>query len=114
MRVLLVEDDSRVRALGALALRYAGHTVVTAGGPLEALDIIRADREIGVVVTDIVMPEMNGFELADELQQVAPSVRVVFMSGFTSDSFRQSVGVPFVSKPFTPASLAAGVEQALT
>lgn len=114
VRVLLVEDDSRVRTLGALVLRYAGYTVVTAGGPLEALDIVRADSDIGVVVTDIVMPEMNGFDLADELQQVAPSVRIVLMSGFTSDSFRRMVDVPFVSKPFTPASLTAGVEQALS
>ena len=114
MRVLLVEDDSRVRTLGALVLRHAGHTVVTADGPLAALDMVRTDGDIGVVVTDIVMPEMNGFDLADELHLVAPSVRIVFMSGFTSDSFRQSVDVPFVSKPFTPASLAAGVERALT
>jgi two-component system, cell cycle sensor histidine kinase and response regulator CckA len=114
VRVLLVEDDPRVRTLGALVLRHAGHTVVTAGGPLEALDIIRADGDIGVVVTDIVMPEMNGLDLADQLQQISPSLRVVFMSGFTGDSLRRLVGVPFVAKPFTPASLAAGVAQALT
>jgi two-component system cell cycle sensor histidine kinase/response regulator CckA len=114
MRVLLVDDDSGIRALGALVLRHAGHAVLTADRPLEALEMIRADSDIGLVVTDIVMPEMNGFDLADELHQVAPWVRIVFMSGFTSDSFRQAVDVPFVSKPFTPASLAAGVEQALT
>jgi len=114
VHVLLVEDDVRVRTLGELVLRHAGHTVVTAGGPLQALDIFRLDREIGVVVTDIVMPEMTGFDLADELHHIAPSVRVVFMSGFASDSFLQSIDAPFVSKPFTPASLAAGVEQALT
>src|SRR5712692_5780270 len=91
VHVLLVEDDSRVRTLGALVLRHAGHTVVTADGPLHALDIIRADGDIGVVVTDIVMPEMTGFDLAEEVHQVAPSVRVVFMSGFANDCFRQSV-----------------------
>ena len=114
MRVLLVEDDDRVRTLGALVLRHAGHSVVTAGSPLEALKMIRADGEIGVVVTDIVMPEMNGFDLADQLHEVAPSVRIVFMSGFTSDHFKQSVEAPFVAKPFTPESLAAGVARALS
>jgi two-component system cell cycle sensor histidine kinase/response regulator CckA len=114
VHVLLVEDDPRVRTLGALVLRYAGHTVVTADGPLEALDIVKADRDIGVVVTDIVMPDMNGFDLADELRQMEPSIRVVFMSGFTGDCFQKSGRDPFVAKPFTPASLAEGVERALS
>ena len=76
--------------------------------------MIRADADIRVVVTDIVMPEMNGFDLADQLHEVAPAVRIVFMSGFTSDHFKQSVSAPFVAKPFTPESLAAGVARALS
>ena len=113
MRVLLVEDDARVRSLGELVLRHAGHAVVTAPGPVEALAAIQSDSDIGVIVTDVVMPDMNGFDLADEVRRVAPHVRIVFMSGFNSDHFKQSVEAPFVAKPFTPASLALGVQQAI-
>jgi two-component system, cell cycle sensor histidine kinase and response regulator CckA len=113
VRVLLVEDDPRVKSLGELVLRHAGYTVITAPGPVEALEAVRTHTDIGVIVTDVVMPHMNGFDLADEVRLLAPGIRVVYMSGCTHDHFKMSVDVPFVAKPFTPQSLADGVQRAL-
>ena len=111
--ILLVEDDPRVRSLAQLILHKAGHDVVAASGPIEALAAIKAQSDIDLVITDIVMPDMNGFDLADELKRIAPGVRVVFMSGFTSDQFRRTVDDQFLMKPFTVESLTNAVNQAL-
>jgi CheY-like chemotaxis protein len=113
VRVLIVEDDPRVRSLGELVLRHAGYSVITAAGPIDALEAVRSQSDIGVIVTDVVMPEMNGFDLADQVHLLAPHIRMVFMSGFTNDDFKLSVETPFVAKPFTPQSLALGVQRAL-
>jgi len=112
--VLLVEDDPRVRSLAELILHKAGHDVITAGGPVEALAAIRAQSDIDIVITDVVMPDMNGFDLAVELKRIAPGVRVVFMSGFTSDHFKRSTDDQFLKKPFTVESLTNAVDQALS
>jgi signal transduction histidine kinase len=112
--VLLVEDDPRVRSLAELILHKAGHDVVTAGGPVEALAAMKAQSDIDLVITDVVMPDMNGFDLAVELQRIAPGVRVVFMSGFTSDHFKRSTDDQFIKKPFTVESLTNAVDHALS
>jgi CheY-like chemotaxis protein len=111
--VLLVEDDPRVRSLAQLILHKAGHDVVSAGGPIEALAALKAQSDIDLVITDIVMPDMNGFDLAEELRRIVPGIRVVFMSGFTSDQFRRAVDDQFLMKPFTVESLTNAVNQAL-
>jgi two-component system, cell cycle sensor histidine kinase and response regulator CckA len=112
--VLLVEDDPRVRSLAELILHKAGHDVVTAAGPIEALAAIKAQSDIDLVITDIVMPDMNGFDLAVELKRIVPGIRVVFMSGFTSDQFKRSIVDPFLMKPFTVESFTHVVNQALS
>jgi two-component system cell cycle sensor histidine kinase/response regulator CckA len=112
--VLLVEDDPRVRSLAELILHKAGHDVITAGGPVEALAAIKAQSDIDLDITDVVMPDMNGFDLAVELRRIAPGVRVVFMSGFASDHFKRTVDDPFLKKPFTVESLTNAVDQALS
>jgi YesN/AraC family two-component response regulator len=81
---------------------------------VEALAAIKAQSDIDLVITDVVMPDMNGFDLALELKRIVPGVRVVFMSGFTSDHFKRTVDDPFVKKPFTVESLTNAVEQALS
>ena len=112
--MLVVEDDPRVRSLAELILNRAGHDVITAGGPIEALAAIKAQSDIDLVITDVVMPDMNGFDLAVELKRIAPGVRVVFMSGFTSDHFKRSTDDQFLKKPFTVESLTNAVDQALS
>ena len=111
--VLIVEDDPRVRSLAELILHKAGHDVVTTGGPIEAIAALKAQSDIDLVITDIVMPDMNGFDLAMELRRITPGIRLVFMSGFTSDHFKRSIDDPFLMKPFTVESLTNVVDQAL-
>jgi len=111
--ILVVEDDPRVRSLAQLILHKAGHDVVTASGPVEALAVMKAQSDIDLVLTDIVMPDMSGFDLVVEVKRIAPGVRVVLMSGSTADQFRRTVDDPFLKKPFTVESLTDAVNRAL-
>ena len=112
--VLVVEDDPGVRRLIESALRRTGHDVLSVAGPREALAAFRGEPDFDLVLTDIVMPDMSGYDLADEIRRMAPRARVVYMSGFTCDLVRQPVSEPFLAKPFTVESLTTIVRQALT
>jgi PAS domain S-box-containing protein len=111
--VLIVEDDPSVRELTELVLRRAGHDVVAASSPSEALEAFRSRPDINLVLTDVVMPEMNGYALTDQLRQVVPGLRCVFMSGFAGSQPGLPTADPFLAKPFTVASLTAAVQQAI-
>ena len=111
--VLVVEDDPRVRELTELVLRRAGYDVVAATGPREALAAISGYEGVNLVVTDVVMPEMSGYDLTEQLRKVVPGLRCVFMSGFACDQSRKSGADPFLAKPFTVESLTAAVRQAM-
>ena len=108
--VLLVEDEEVVRNLARRILRDGGYRVIEAGSGEEALHLAgeHAGR-IDLLLTDVVMPGMNGRELADRLVEIRPGTRVVFMSGYTEDVILQR-GVSgeraFLAKPFTPPMLA--------
>ena len=108
--VLVVEDESSVRRLIQGVLEQAGYTVLTAATGVEAMALIRQHQaSIHLLLTDVVMPEMGGPELADILQEQHPELRVCFMSGYTEDEvFRRGVQVQnetFLEKPFTPGQL---------
>jgi signal transduction histidine kinase len=111
--VLIVEDDPRVRRLIEIVLRRAGHDVVSVAGPRDALAALNSQADFNLVLTDVVMPEMNGYDLAAEVRRIVPCARVVFMSGFACDIVRQPVADPFLAKPFTIESLTTAVQQAL-
>jgi two-component system cell cycle sensor histidine kinase/response regulator CckA len=116
--VLLVEDEEAVRMLGQRALNRYGYTVLVARSPLEAIQTSQNHAgPIDLLLTDVVMPEMNGRRLAEMLSPDRPNMKVLFMSGYTDDAImRQGVldaGVNFLHKPFTPADLAAKVRTAL-
>ncbi|MBA3841127.1 MAG: response regulator [Actinobacteria bacterium] len=116
--VLLVEDDPGVRALVEDILTERGYNVLSAATPSEAIEVAAAyDEEIQLVVTDVVMPAMNGRQLAERLEAVRPSIRVLYMSGYTSDAIiARGVlpsGMRFLQKPFTASQLAANVREAL-
>jgi two-component system cell cycle sensor histidine kinase/response regulator CckA len=110
--VLMVEDDPQVRLLVATILGGAGYTVLVASNPLEAIQIEEQySGEIHVLLTDVVMPHMNGRQLAERITARRPSARVVFVSGYTENTIihRGEVdeGVSFLSKPITSNRLLA-------
>ena len=116
--ILLVEDEPAILRLAARMLESQGYNVVAASGPGEAIRLAREHRgEIHLLITDVVMPEMNGRDLAKNLLSLYPQIRRLFMSGYTSDVIaHQGVldeGVHFIQKPFTTQELAARVRGAL-
>ncbi len=116
--VLLVEDDGHVRGAAQRVLEGAGYTVLLASTGTEAMAIIEQSAEpVGLVLTDLVMPEMGGRELARGLNACWPDIKIVFMSGYTEDAAsRSSVLAPgayFLEKPFTPETLTRKVREAL-
>jgi DNA-binding NtrC family response regulator len=116
--VLLVEDESIVRELSKRILDMQGYTVLEAAHPDEALRICAEyDGSIHLLITDVVMPGMGGRELAEQMLQMRPEAKVIYISGYTDDAvMRHGVlneNVNFVQKPFTPRVLAQQVRKVL-
>jgi CheY-like chemotaxis protein len=112
--VLVVEDEPRVRELIRMVLVRAGHEVVAVAGPHAALAALNRQPAISLMLVDVVMPEMDGYDLAAEARKIAPSVHVVFTSGFARDTVRHPSGDGFLAKPFTIESLTGIVAEALS
>ncbi len=117
--ILLVEDEDEVRALARESLESFGYTVLEARNPEEALNAFRAHPgPIHLLLTDVVMPQMSGRVLADRLVAARPGLKVVFMSGYTSNAIVHhgvlDEGTAFVQKPFTPGTLARKVREVLS
>src|SRR4029077_1635048 len=111
---LLVEDEPHVRELVAQMLQAFGYTVITAAGPVAALELSgRHPGEIDLLLTDVVMPEMSGRELRQRLKSVRPRTRVLYMSGYTDEALgRHSVldpGTFLLQKPFRAGALSRKV-----
>jgi DNA-binding NtrC family response regulator len=116
--LLLVEDEEQVRTIAGDLLRRQGYRVLIASRPSEALMLSRAHGgQIHLIVTDVVMPEMGGRVLAEQLARDRPGLRVLFMSGYTDDAVvRHGVlqsGLAFIQKPITPDTLLIRVRQVL-
>ena len=112
--VMVVEDEPQVRELIRLVLVRAGHEVVAVAGPHVALAALNRQPAISLMLVDVVMPEMDGYDLAVEARKVSPGVHVVFMSAFARDGTRHPEGDGFLAKPFTVESLTGIVEKALS
>ena len=117
--IILVEDDDPVRIFGARTLRNKGYKVIEARSGEAALDVIRdATEAIDLLITDVVMPHMDGPGLVREVREINPEMKVIFISGYTEDAFRQrldsDVGIEFLPKPFSLKELAAKVRDVLT
>ena len=116
--VLIVEDDDALRTVACRALRQCGYEVLVASDGAEALEqCSRHEGGLHLVVTDMVMPQMNGIELAESIALSYPKIRVLLMSGYTRDETARrgiaSERYAFLEKPFTPAKLAARVRELL-
>jgi CheY-like chemotaxis protein len=109
--VLVVEDEERMLQLSCEAFRELGYTVLQAGGPMAALRVIDAHPEITLLFSDVVMPEMNGRQLAREAVLRSPDLKVLFTTGFSRNAVIHNgvldQDVNFISKPFTIEQLAA-------
>jgi two-component system cell cycle sensor histidine kinase/response regulator CckA len=117
--ILLVEDDPALREMAATLLRRLGYTVLTAANGIEALSV-KHDRSAGhidLLFTDVVMPHMNGKELADRVRALYPHTKILFASAYTENAIvHQGVlneGVALLQKPFTPSALAHKLRQVL-
>ena len=116
--ILLVEDENVVRGLARQILEQAGYNVLDAGNGEEALRLCRQHSDpIHLLLTDVVMPETSGKEIAHLLTSLQPATRVLFMSGYTDDAIVHhgvlDTSVEFIQKPFTPVGLTRKVRQVL-
>jgi two-component system cell cycle sensor histidine kinase/response regulator CckA len=116
--VLLVEDEDAVRVFGARALRNKGYRVLEASNGQNALGVLReATEKIDVLVTDIVMPEMDGPSLIHAMRQEHPEIKVICVSGYAEDAVRKRLAatedIRFLAKPFTLSQLALKVKEVL-
>jgi PAS domain S-box-containing protein len=116
--LLLVEDEPEVRRVIALTLRRLGYDVVVAEDPQHAIAICAAsERPVHAVLTDVVMPGISGVTLVDRLRVLRPSLKVLFMSGYTDrqivDASTLNASAAFIQKPFTPDALGKQIRQLL-
>ncbi|HZI81850.1 MAG TPA: response regulator [Vicinamibacterales bacterium] len=113
--VLLVEDDDAVRALLGRALRANGFEVVAAASGEEALDL-EHDRQVDLLLSDVLLPNQNGFEVANQIQARSPHIPIVFMSGYYDQALAEAahldISSTILQKPFAMADLLAHLRAA--
>ena len=117
--ILLVEDEDAVRSFAARALRLRGYQVFEASGGEEALEIVKKNEDkIHLVITDVMMPNMDGPTLVRAVKRLRPGIQVIFMSGYAEETFRKNdekaEDLHFLPKPFGLKQLAAKVKDVLS
>lgn len=117
-QILLVEDEDAVRMFATRALKDKGYEVLDAANGAEALQTAKRDNiEIDLIITDVVMPGMDGPQMINEIRQFMPAVKVIFISGYAEDSFRRKLdneeNIHFLPKPFNLKDLALKVKDIL-
>jgi two-component system cell cycle sensor histidine kinase/response regulator CckA len=115
--ILLVEDEEGLRGLNARGLVSRGYTVLQAGNGVEAIEVIdQHDGTIDLVVSDVVMPEMDGPSLLKELRRRKPELKIIFVSGYAEEAFAKNIPEgqhAFLAKPFTLKQLVAAVKETM-
>jgi PAS domain S-box-containing protein len=116
--ILLVEDEKSILEMAGIMLESLGYHVLYASTPRRAVELAEMNRDlVHLLITDVVMPERNGRDLAHILREIIPGLRCLFMSGYTSNVIAQhgilDEGMHFIPKPFTSRALAASVRTAL-
>jgi len=116
--ILLVEDEDAVRLFSARALREKGYRVLEANSGEAALEMLKkGDEQFDLLITDVVMPKMDGPTLSKKIRDIYPDTKTIFISGYTEDTFRKNLDhdtqIHFLPKPFTLKDLAAKVKEVL-
>jgi two-component system cell cycle sensor histidine kinase/response regulator CckA len=116
--ILLVEDEEGLRALNARGLASRGYSVLQAGNGIEAIEVLEANGgNVDLVVSDVVMPEMDGPALLKELRKRNPALKIIFVSGYAEEAFEKSLPegeqFSFLAKPFTLKQLVAAVKETM-
>lgn len=114
IRILLAEDDDAMRAYLARALEKSGYAVVSVDRGTAAMAVIESGESFDLLLTDIVMPEMDGIELAQKVSVAAPEMRVMFITGFSAVTLRAGQAMPnakVLSKPFHLRDLVLEVDR---
>ncbi|MEM7335388.1 MAG: response regulator, partial [Chloroflexota bacterium] len=116
--VLLVEDSDEVRKLILDILEMQGYTVLAAHDGIEALEIAsNTQQKIDVLLTDVMMPQIDGKQVADQLVDIMPHLKVIFMSGYSDQVIAKhgilETDMAFLQKPFTPTQLIHKIRQTL-
>jgi len=116
--ILLVEDEDGLRSLNARGLRSRGYSVVEAANGVEAMEALEErDGAIDLVVSDVVMPEMDGPTLLKAMRERNPELKIIFVSGYAEDAFEKSLPenqqFAFLPKPFTLSQLVAAVKETM-
>ena len=116
--ILVVEDELAILTMTTIMLKGLGYTVLAASSPDEALRLARVRTgDIHLLLTDVVMPGMNGLDLAKQLAPLLPDLKRLFMSGYTANVIAHDGvlddGIHFIPKPFSTRDLTAKVRQAL-
>jgi two-component system cell cycle sensor histidine kinase/response regulator CckA len=117
--ILLVEDEEGLRALNARGLSSRGYTVLEAANGVEAMEVIeKQGGDIDLVVSDVVMPEMDGPTLLKEMRRNNPDLKMIFVSGYAEEAFQKNLPpggqFAFLPKPFTLKQLVATVKETMT
>jgi two-component system cell cycle sensor histidine kinase/response regulator CckA len=114
--VLLVEDEPMVRSVAERALTRHGYSVITADNGEDALEIIARNEPIDLLISDVVMPGMDGPTMVREARQSRPELKILFMSGYAEEQLRKSIdieNVNFLPKPFSVTELAEAARRAV-
>jgi two-component system cell cycle sensor histidine kinase/response regulator CckA len=116
--ILLVEDEEGLRGLNARGLASRGYTVLEAGNGVEALEVLEQQAgAVDLVVSDVVMPEMDGPTLLKEMRKANPDLKIIFVSGYAEDAFEKNLPegqqFAFLAKPFTLKQLVAAVKETI-
>jgi two-component system, cell cycle sensor histidine kinase and response regulator CckA len=114
----LVEDEDVLRSLNARGLAKRGYTVLQASNGVEAIDVLeKSDVKVDLVVSDVVMPEMDGPTLLRELRRRDPDTKIIFVSGYAEDAFQKHLppggGFEFLAKPFGLKQLVEKVKKTM-
>lgn len=117
--ILMVEDDQAILKFGVTVLEQLGYTVFSENAPEKALEQVKSGQvRIDLLLTDVIMPGMNGHELAHEIKEIIPGIKCLYISGYTANAVTNGdldkEGIIFLAKPFSIKSLAEKVREALS